>query len=603
MSPAAPYPIPFTPPLSEADHLLLEDATAKLRSTLRLPAANPLVARWLFSNHTSAFHSDANLLPPSVFSDSLVLQISSDITSFSPSAFNPFASPFTPPPKPATRSVHLNLLLVPAAHVDDLVLGYSAAMGDPFDRELYPFVQTGRFLPNRLMRGRFAFCPKDKHMVCVVNDFSPDVMGIIGLDWFQYNRRQRYFFTVPNHQYDFHDLPTRVLALLQNTEFKVAGVDQEWFARPPAQGDDSDFPKPHIPQGASLDGLSAFLGDGQPGTSQQDPQPDAPPLPDPSIWTEDFLDALGGLSADPQSPSTVPPQPSQQPPPLIPSTAPSTLSASITGSLVMSNDYRATPGSPRSSAISTTPVRRRFTSDHNPGFDLTTMFHSLVDLERSLEGKYFAPRMSRDIMNPNTGEIVSRTTGEMRASLQVAKTKDAKMLRDLTAQTYYAMTMAVTNDTRLAFPSRPALTWQQTNQGTESGHFRGIAKAACKPGKSCLVRKRPRLEGAVEIPVASAAPTCINCMQKVTQETMVPVLDEDAIREAKKEAKRRKNRLSAARSNHRKKEKLEAQKKELAQLRERVVALREQKKQLDAMNSTLREQVDRGVSHKTTAQT
>lgn len=594
MSPAGRYPIPFTPPLSEADHLLLEDATSKLRSTLRLPSSNPLVARWLFSNHTSAFHQDAARLPPSVFSDSLVLRISSDVTSFTPSGTSPFASPFAPLAKPATRSAHLHLLLVPAAHAGGLVLGYSAALGDPFDHELYPFASPAAFLPNRLMRGRFAFCPAQKHMVCVVNDLSPDVMGIIGLDWFEHNRRNRYFFTVPNRQYDFHTLPTRVLALLQNIEFKVAGAEEEWFARHrrPREGSRQQPHARPAPEDPPLPDLATDVAE-EHALALDDLAPEGEPeLPDLSLWNDDFLGALGPLPADDGPPSPTKPDAAQQRPSPGPMPPQSPLSTRFAEHMEIAFGQAAAGGSlvstSTSSSAAAAPTRRGV--DDDAGFDLTTMFHSLLDLERSLEGKYFAPRMSRDIMNPHTGEIVARTTGEMRASLQLAKTKDARMLRELTAQTYYAITMPVTNDTRLAFPRRPEFMWQQTGQQLPEGGFRGIAKPDCRPGESCLLRKRPRSESAGDAPVGNAMEVCGKCIGHMS-EVGASVVDQDTIREAKMEAKRRKNRLSAARSNHRKKERLEAQKKELSDLKERMVLLQGRKEMLVDANSVLRQYV------------
>ncbi|CDF32942.1 unnamed protein product [Chondrus crispus] len=591
MSPAGRYPIPFTPPLSEADHLLLEDATSKLRSTLRLPTSNPLVARWLFSNHTSAFHADAARLPPSVFSDSLVLRISTDV-SFTPSGASPFASPFAPLAKPATRSAHLHLLLVPAAHADGLVLGYSAALGDPLDRELYPFESPPGFLPKGLMRGRFAFCPAQKHMVCVVNDLSPDVMGIIGLDWFEHNRRNRYFFTVPNRQYDFHTLPTRVLALLQNIEFKVAGAEEEWFARHhrPREGSPQQPHARPAPEVSPLASLVADLAEEHTLALDDDAPEGEPELPDLSIWNDDFLGALDPLPPDDGPPSPTKRDAEQQRPSPGPMPPQSPLSTRFAEHMEIAFGQTGAGGTLVSTSTSAAVAPTGRGVDGDAGFDLTTMFHSLLDLERSLEGKYFAPRMSRDIMNPHTGEIVARTTGEMRASLQLAKTKDARMLRELTAQTYYAITLPVTNDARLAFPRRPEFTWQQTGQQLPEGGFRGIAKPDCRPGESCLVRKRPRNESAGDASVGNAMEVCVKCIGQMS-EVGASVVDQDAIREAKMEAKRRKNRLSAARSNHRKKERLEAQKKELLDLKERMALLQGRKEMLVDANSVLRQQV------------
>lgn len=73
----------------------------------------------------------------------------------------------------------------------------------------------------------------------------------------------------------------------------------------------------------------------------------------------------------------------------------------------------------------------------------------------------------------------------------------------------------------------------------------------------------------------------------------VVLVDEDTMRIQKLEAKKRKNRLSAARSNEKRKEREEKYWRDLDERRERIVVLRERRSQLEAENKELRLIADR----------
>lgn len=424
------------------------------------------------------------------------------------------------------------------------------------------------------MRGRFAFCPKQKHLVNVINDLAPEVIGIIGLDWLEHNRRDRFFFTVPNEPYSFHRLPTRVLALLKNAEYKVAGAvrKQENTANGPA---------------TSTHGFGAFLDDDDKLGDDAGGLVDALSDPDPAAWTDSFLAGMGGPTD-----ANMPDQTGDRDDPA------QAVGEGARGSLVvprgeggvafancgaMSGMGSGAMQSPVGGAVMKGGVGSR-----GGGFNMTSMFHSLLDLERSLEGRFFAPRMSRDVMNPLTGEIMSRTTGEMRASMQLADRKDAQMLRELTAQSYYAITLAPTTDRMLTFPKQAGNS--KSARKFERGEEGGGGEMPCGMGAACTVNKRPRLEVEEAMLMPKRVPVCANCRQHLVEEPASVPMDTEAIREAKKEAKRRKNRLSAARSNQRKKEGIEAQKKELVVLKERLAKLKDVEKTLADENSNLRQQ-------------
>lgn len=179
-----------------------------------------------------------------------------------------------------------------------------------------------------------------------------------------------------------------------------------------------------------------------------------------------------------------------------------------------------------------------------------------------MEGKFFAPRLLRDVLDPTTGSILSRRTGELRASLAAADPSVGKMLRELAAQAYYSSALAVSTDRMLAF-SRPAK------------HGR-LALPSVGGEDGAEAKKRPRV-GAVLVPKSSGV---VNEVRKID--------NNEAIREAKLEEKRRKNRLSAARSNVKRKERVLAQERELCLLKDRVSALRVVEDRLRMENGLLR---------------
>lgn len=419
------------------------------------------------------------------------------------------------------------------------------------------------------MRGRFAFCPKQNHLVNVVNDISSEVIGIIGLDWFEHNRRQRFFFTVPNEPYSFHKLPTRVLALLKNVEYKVAGAERKNSSEEEKTPDD-----PAVSTGS----FSAFMDDDDRLAADPAGLVDELANADPVSWADGFLAGMGGLPGGEDA-------------------ALSAGQAERGAVGLPCGDGGAAFGNCRArsgmssgvvSSCAGAAVVKGGAATSGGGFNMTSVFHSLLDLERSLEGRFFAPRMSRDIMNPLTGEITSRTTGEVRASLQLAAVKDAQMLRELTAQSYYAITLAPTTDRLLTFPDKGGP--PKSARRFERGEEQGGGQVLCGRGDACTVNKRPRLELDEAVLVPKEVPVCANCRQHAVEETVPVPIDVEVIREAKKEAKRRKNRLSAARSNERKKERIEAQKKELVEMKERLLKLKEAEKTLANENSRLRQQ-------------
>lgn len=175
------------------------DAPSRLRQALQLPLANREIAKWLFSQSTSAFHRDATPLAPASFNDSLILFIRQAIGGVD-----------TPP---------IRALLLPVAVIDGIAVGYTLTHGDISDPRLHPFQH-----PARETAGRFAFDPLSSHIIGVSHGVSAHETGIYAVFWFRGARRQRCYISVPKREYTFENPPQTVLAMTIKNERKMASV-------------------------------------------------------------------------------------------------------------------------------------------------------------------------------------------------------------------------------------------------------------------------------------------------------------------------------------------------------------------------------------------
>lgn len=509
--------------------MLQQEATAKLRRALRLPRAHPHLAHWLFAHKGSAYHPALPLLPPAAFAHALAIRISHVLTDLYPA--HPFATPYPIATPASSVAAELRILHVPARFDGGFMQGYCLARGEPFEERLFPF--NAPIPPQRQLHGRFVFDTSQNHLVCVINQLTPALSGIISIDWLAHNRCERLFFTVPNDDYSFRHLPTRVLALLKNFEYKVEAA--------PMSDEDSSTTTHNAPEqtpSSTRDTASTLGTDAAPDIGPKlipdSWQPDSQP-PDFSCWCSDFL-------SDQAEPMEVPSPPTPS--------CPNPVSMEDTVKLIQ--PLLSTDDSPWSVAP---PAPAEPAPSSSSALDMSSLTAALAELETLMAGKFFAPRLRRDVMDPYTGEVISRHTSELRATLQPAPLHESRVLREIAAQAYYASALAVSTDRLLTHPPR------------------------LSPKDS---RPHPML---APKPVE---PVCQHCQHHVVEFVMPPPEDAQATLEAKKEAKRRKNRLSAARSNLRRKEREQAQEKELVDLKERAQVLRGVEEKLRRENIELK---------------
>lgn len=234
-------------------------------------------------------------------------------------------------------------------------------------------------------------------------------------------------------------------------------------------------------------------------------------------------------------------------------------------------------------------------SDTSAGaFDLSTLTNALSSIEESLQGSFFSKRIRKDTLHVNTGELVSRTSGRMHLDLhRIQNPFQNNFLRQAAAQFYYTNTL----------PINPDMMFMNMNMSTQplvlptseihSTQLSATGQRTKKPGRAVARKGRPPIIRKPSIPILAPRPIPV-----AIAPTHVPAVSlgssgiaEQEERDAKLEAKRIKNRLSAAKSNQKRRAQLEAQKRELAILREKVDELEAKKMNMEEDNERLRLQI------------
>lgn len=241
--------------------------------------------------------------------------------------------------------------------------------------------------------------------------------------------------------------------------------------------------------------------------------------------------------------------------------------------------------------------RRPTRNDRSSGaFDMTALIGSLATIERALKGQFHGPKVRKDILHPQTGELISRCTGVVDANIAGASPDNIRLLRSIAAQAYYASRMAVSNDAPLiTIPPNSAglytanqILSESRSPTDEPRRKQGRTGTQKRPAPATLA---PRSLARIAPPPGIPLMESLQSYETAAPEPDSVTMDEKASREAKLEAKRIKNRLSAARSNQKRRAQLETQKKELTQLRERVEELKSKQQLVSEENETLKRQV------------
>lgn len=211
---------------------------------------------------------------------------------------------------------------------------------------------------------------------------------------------------------------------------------------------------------------------------------------------------------------------------------------------------------------------------------MTALKASLDDLENCLYGVYYGPNLKRDVLHPVTGEITSRATGEMTENLLPLDISTRARMRFYAAQNYFESITAPGSERWLT-------RYGDMTRGDSQGDMT-VAKHS-DAAKRARVEKHAKMHVGEPVLLPRVKEVCGKCACELGGEGG-EVLDVESVKEMKREMKRRKNRLSAARSNQRRKEKVEAEKKELERLKVRREELAGVQKRLKEENELLKQQ-------------
>lgn len=571
-----------------------EEIRKTLRDELILPATNPRVAHWLFSNRSDNFHPDAPLLPPNSFHRAVALSIHHSYSTSKGSILMPISYSnvvnnmmnlpthfLDIPPEyyihssdKGNTTAAVDLIFVPAAITDGIMLGYDWAMpafpqDNPDDKMNSNPFSNPSVAP---MLGRYAYDVANRRLTVVLNNISHLATGVITMSWDSENKaRSRYFFTVPNEQYSFDYLPNRVIVCLSNLEIKLGS---------------SSFPSSTEPSTMSNSNSDSSIDDNDLFVETKDAincqSPDGLGTCNPAAYVQKDVNIIPDLlasSADMSfSNDTLLAGISQSELPTMSNIPVSDQIDDTIQAMAENLDYEELPHKKPSQSVVSRRPRSRF--DDNSVFNMSTLMECMNDLNSCLAGQYYGPNLKQEVCNPFTGEVAAPAFGQCQANLTTAGKILREKMQQYAAQTYYQAAFSLMSEKWLPAPKKPCR--EEVGQSQASRQM--IAAQAMN-----MVPLTPQ----------GACISCPNCQtgnnmlvhsQVQARPAVIPPIDENAIKEAKLEAKRRRNRLSAARSNQKRKERMEQKKKELQTLKETEQELRAVEEKLRLQNEGLKKQ-------------
>lgn len=211
-----------------------------LFKSLRLARSSRKVTNWLFSDSLIPYHRNAPQLSASAFAASASLQSSYFLFHF-PSHYDPFGvedgepnsipSQSTPHPNPNASdpspssdsqffASSTDSLLTPVLRVNpSIILGYCIFSGtafNPVPNSFQPVLLRGK----THFTGRFAYDTDNNHFLFVYNAVSPHHTLLIDFS-FTGLSRECSTYTIPYQEYSYENLPTQVLSLLAIVEAKI----------------------------------------------------------------------------------------------------------------------------------------------------------------------------------------------------------------------------------------------------------------------------------------------------------------------------------------------------------------------------------------------
>ena len=460
-------------------------------------------------------------------------------------------------------SKDVDILIVPVAAMDGITVGYTFMNGVQSAMTNVPDNPWANFKPpNSFITGRFCFDEARRDYLMAVNGLSPYLTGLISLRWRDKHTRDNAFFAIPKASYGAHNLPSRVLNLQCNIDYQQPRPYDNPPPRPSQPAPKSPEPTPpqhpiypdHLPNASlelAINELHTLLPDGLDalesiGTVLQPSDTDILPdlFPDfPSQALADMDQLLSDTSTMMPTPedsygSDTVTSPFSVVSPASPCSRASPEPVAMTSNMTHSKSWLLSASPPDGVGVPRVPG----SSDTSSGaFNMNALSESLASIELTMKGDFFSHRVRKDILHPQTGELMSRCTGLSNHKMASELTPALRAFKQAAAQTYFASQLSARMDHKLLLPN---------------------------------VRRR----------VATLAP-------RPTVASGDELSEEEKAKKAKLEAKKIKNRMSAAKSNQKRRQQLEAQRNELAFLKERVELLKNKKHEIIVENEQLRKRV------------
>lgn len=410
MSTSDPTKNPFEPfPSSSTPSSLISSA---LHTALRLPSTNPWVAHWLFHQLTQCPYHRSISVPPSHFS--LCLGVGAENSVCSPNTDDTA-------PLPPTRC-SAQMLFTPISSCAGVVVGYVFSPStDQVARAFPPLSETSPLTPP--FTGRFAFDIHNRDMVFVVHGGNPKVIAIRSFAVSKTSVREQSSIVVPSANYDFYNLPSTVLSMLSNVEYRLEHIAATQggpvvsFANS-KRGISNKPPKPPRIQkkGDITDSQTSWLSDLL--ASDGDSFPMDTEIP--HDWRDiQHLDREKGKQIDPR------------------------IFCASHMPWFVAEDGQLADGTGYAMA--------GFGQGDTSGgaFDAVNLRSAMTEMATELLGKYCGPSVRMDSLHALTGQYSSMFTGSVRYVIDGLMGKEMVNVKAAFAQNYYTSVLSVSCDNSL----------------------------------------------------------------------------------------------------------------------------------------------------------
>lgn len=566
-----------------------------LRSSLDLAYSNRWIAEWLFPTSENATPHPP--LKTEAFEQALALHMSHSLTTSDYDDLLKKHMPYQPGEKKLIMHKETDLLVVPVLSAGKTIAGYTFCTGHKYSK--MTGYQPVTHASGDFLMSRFVYEYTKRQFLIVSSLPSDGVVGIFQMIFHCDGSCERNFISVPFLHYSADNLPSVIISSQCNLETRDLSTPTSdyQFAEP--------FPTSNNGIGNSSSTPSTSTAT---ATDTTRSTVNSVPVPEMTQSMDNLLNELD-LLPRPFSPSDNVPLDLGAGDPTFDPFSSTPNGRSVIGESFFSMTDDPTPPPP--------PTRWDFNVDgttadgvgipRKPGpsstssgaFDMTSMTRALAKLERQVKGSFFCLRAKKDVIDPNTGELLNRQTGQQISNITTMGVQQSTKLRQIAAQTYYATNLSPSVDARLVSPT---ITSAAQNLILPPSLLTAISRSSTSlPSPTTSVQGNHLITNGHQTASAPIHPSAVRVYTNGYGTTLAPRPVDSAVSNGvvtekkpldsaidKAEAKKIRNRLSAAKSNQRRRAQLEAQRKQLATLQQRVVELRKKKELMTAENGRLR---------------